>query len=385
MTKKEIKQNLIKEDFILTSNLKDKVLNRVGINKEEPKGSFRWAYSSLVLAFSLILVFSLFLIRTPEDYSTIFIDINPSINLKINKKEIVKEVIPLNEDGIIFTRDLELIDVHLDDAIDILVLEAVNNGYFTDDFANISVSTFNKSDEKASKINQKIQNRLKQNVSNININNFEEEAKEYDISPGKMAAINKAMEADSDLTFEEALKMSEDKLLKKINDKAKRNKENYEEKFLNNNKDEKRIIHLVNQMTSIINNINSRPGKQREAYYKFKGLYDEYLELKDSLSEEFLDGELLSDFENLLDLQDGLLEIINNLDDEESNKPGKEEDGKGKNSENEGGHGESSDTDGGKGQGNNSGDSEGKGKNKDEEDQTGNGNSQNQEGKKNRK
>lgn len=329
MNKREIKQNLIKEDYLLTSNLKDKVLTKVGLNKEhtinkQRRFNFKWAYSSLVLAFGLVLVFSLFIFKRPESYSTIFVDINPSLSLKVNTKEIVKEVTPLNEDGIIFILDMELVDLNLDDVIDIIVDEAINNGYFTEDFANVSISTLNKNQKQADKINNQVNNRLKDKVFNINIQNDSEEAKELGISTGKLNAIKKALEADESLTIDEALKMNEDKLLEKINNQAKNNKDKFEENFKEHNNDERKIIQLVNQMTSIINNINNRPGRQHEAYYNFKRLYDEYLVLIDIVDNDFLENDIINNFNNLLNDQEDLLDIINNLEDIDSNKPDKD-------------------------------------------------------------
>ncbi len=330
MKKNEIKQKLINEDYILTSSIKDKVMNKVGIKKERKPFNFRRVYGSLALAFSLILVFSLFIIKRPENYYTIFVDINPSISLKVNSKEVVKEVTPLNEDGIIFIADLELIDAQLDDAIDIIVSEALNIGYFTDDFANISVSTFGKHENKALKVNEQVERRLQQKVENIVIIDKKEEAKEHGISPGKMAAINKALEADEDLTLEKALKMNEKDLLEKIEDKARKNKQDFDDKFKHDNKDETRIIHIINQMNSIINNVKNRPNKQNSAYHNFKKLYEEYNMLLNKLSEEFLEGDIISDFKDLLDEETEFLDIINNLEDDrhDPNHPGKPDDDK---------------------------------------------------------
>ncbi len=328
MKKNEIKQKLINEDYILTSSIKDKVMNKVGLKKERKPLIFKRLYGSLALAFSLILVFSLFIIKRPENYYTIFVDINPSISLKVNTKELVKEVTPLNEDGIIFINDLELLDKNLNDAIDIIVNEAINVGYFTDDFANISVSTFGKEEDKAIKVNEQIEQRLKQRVGNIVITDLSEDAEELGVSKGKMTAINKALEADQDLTLEKALKMNEKQLLDKIEDKARKQQKDFDDKFKFDDKDETRIIHVINQMNSIIQNIKNRPGKQNEAYFKFKGLYDEYNMLIDKVSEDFLNTQIVKDFEIVLEEETDILDIVNNLDDnkETPGGPGKNDD-----------------------------------------------------------
>lgn len=364
-TNKEIKKLLIEEEKRFVPDMKEEIMNNLGLEEPETNRKIfnRFVYGGLVFATALILLLGLFVFVPKEDYSTIFIDINPSLSLKINRKNYVKEVKALNEDAIIFLEDIDLIETSIDKAIDLIFLRALNQGYFTDEEAKIKVEATNKNEKTAENINNRIRKRLSEQTHNVIVVDEKEEAEQYGVSSGKMALVNKALKADPNLTVNEALKLDDEKLLKIINQKADKEKEKYDDKFIENSQEEKRVLRLIQQMTVQLNNISDRPGNKIDACYKFKTNYDEYLNLKELLSEEFLNSRELVEFNDLLDNSEELLDIIENLPERENQeKPG----GPNKPSDKPQGPNKPEDKPSDKPE-NNPGNSDGPGKNKNEE------------------
>ena len=126
--------------------------------------------------------------------STITMDINPSIEIKLNKNNKVKSIKALNNDGKdIITNNIK--GKTLEDSLDIIVKNVIEKGYISEDQVTILLYS-------TGKINN---NELKFTVGNsfgaqsiatdiIFVNNITKEdeklAKQYNISPAKAAYIN---------------------------------------------------------------------------------------------------------------------------------------------------------------------------------------------------
>ena len=314
MNKKKLKQKLKQEDLVFVQNNKEEILYKVGINKTGKQFTItkKWSFAILSTVIVLIFIFSLFIFTT-NSKSTVFIDINPSLSLVLNNKNIVKEAKPSNEDGIVFLEDLTLLDLSIEDAIDLIVDRAFDNGFFTPENAQISFSAITSKQRTKEKINNKINERLHSKVNNIKIIDKTSDATSYGISPDKMAIINKALELDNSLTMEKAIKMKNKDLFLIISNKSESIINKYQQKLTNKNNNEQKFLKLIDQMQIVINNINTKPGKHNQAYIHFKNLYNVYLLLKESLSEEFLNIEAIHAFEDFLNTQKHLLEIIKSL------------------------------------------------------------------------
>lgn len=88
--------------------------------------------------------------------SVIGIDVNPSVELSVNRKEKVLKAEPLNADAEVILDDMDLEDVDLDIAVNALIGSMVRNGYLTELDNAILVTVANDNKEKASVLRQDV-------------------------------------------------------------------------------------------------------------------------------------------------------------------------------------------------------------------------------------
>lgn len=88
--------------------------------------------------------------------SIIGIDVNPSIELSVNRKEKVLKAEPLNEDAEVILDDMDLENVDLDIAVNALIGSMVRNGYLTELDNAILVTVANDDTKKASVLRQDV-------------------------------------------------------------------------------------------------------------------------------------------------------------------------------------------------------------------------------------
>ena len=150
--------------------------------------------------------------------SRIGIDVNPSIELKINKKNKVIDVIANNEDGNKILSDMDLNGSDMNVAINALIGSMVKNGYI-DELANsILISVEGNSLEENEKLRQEIVNQLNANLANNNFSivsqtlsnesELENIANQYNISLGKAKLIQDIIANNNLLTYEELANLS---------------------------------------------------------------------------------------------------------------------------------------------------------------------------------
>lgn len=156
--------------------------------------------------------------------SKVGIDVNPSVELKINQKEKVLEVIANNEDGEKIISDMDLKGSNINVAVNALIGSMVKNGYITELANSILISVENNNNQKAESLRQEILNQI--NMENISIIsqtvNEEKEltdlAKEYNISLGKVKIIKQIMTNNNLLTFDQLAELSINELNLILND-----------------------------------------------------------------------------------------------------------------------------------------------------------------------
>ena len=129
-------------------------------------------------------------------------DVNPSVELKVDKDDDVIEAIPLNNDGKKVLGDMEFDNVDLDIAVNAIVGSMIKNGYLTVDENSILVSVKNKDAKKENKLQDKISKEIDEILKSMSIdgsilsqslsddNEIEKIAKKYDISVGKAKLVN---------------------------------------------------------------------------------------------------------------------------------------------------------------------------------------------------
>lgn len=145
--------------------------------------------------------------------STIGIDVNPSIELTINKNEKVLDVIANNDDAKIILEGMDLSGSNINVAVNALIGSMVRNGYI-DELANsILISVDNPDSDESERLRQKIVDELNSFINsgnNISVvsqsissnSDAEALAKQYGISVGKLELIEKLIAKNNLYTYE---------------------------------------------------------------------------------------------------------------------------------------------------------------------------------------
>ena len=149
-----------------------------------------------------------FVVWNNRTVSTITLDINPSIEINLNKKEKVKSVIALNEDANnIINKNLN--GKAIDDAINVIVEKLVENDYaHGNDLVDVILYS------EGSISNSKIGNMLSKSLANQNIpvniitvekitKEDKKLAKKYNISPAKIAYVKSVTEEKENISMED--------------------------------------------------------------------------------------------------------------------------------------------------------------------------------------
>ncbi|MCX7922880.1 MAG: anti-sigma factor domain-containing protein [Clostridia bacterium] len=204
--------------------------------------------ASIAAVFLIILGLGYGVYSYNQPFSYVDIDINPSIELTINRYDRIIKAEAINNDGKVLLNAGSYKNKGIEDGIETLLEAAAKNGYIKSDSENAVVFTVVSSDdEKAEKIQNEIKTtageELKQNKDNANIVieratiERHREAKKIGLSPGKLALIEKAVELEpgkkvedfKDKPVKEIIKsIKEDSKLKDKNDDKKDKSDNNE-------------------------------------------------------------------------------------------------------------------------------------------------------------
>lgn len=160
--------------------------------------------------------------------TVISLDVNPSLEIQVNKKDQVLDVVPLNPDGEAILDGMNLYKTDLDVAVNALIGSMVQNGYITELSNTILVSVSNKDTDKADQIKESIVLDIRETLSQSDISadiyeqkvsetkDVQEIAKKYGISVGKASFLLKLTQQDSSLSLEELAQMSMEEIAKII-------------------------------------------------------------------------------------------------------------------------------------------------------------------------
>ena len=102
--------------------------------------------------------------------SIIDFDVNPSIELKTNKKEEIIEVNALNEEGKTILKDMDLEKVDLDVGVNAIIGSMLKNNYITEAQNSILVSVKNDDETKAKQLEERVSNEINELVKAQNLN-----------------------------------------------------------------------------------------------------------------------------------------------------------------------------------------------------------------------
>ncbi len=145
--------------------------------------------------------------------SVVSIDVNPSVELKLNKKEKVVSLSAVNDDGMQILKDADVVGMTAESAVETLLSEMTDKGYIDADKNSVLISVQNKDKESADKLSEKLLDSAYRSMGEKNgkgaviaqtLTENEDSARriaeEYGLSHGKAKLITKIMEKDSLLT-----------------------------------------------------------------------------------------------------------------------------------------------------------------------------------------
>ena len=160
--------------------------------------------------------------------SVVSLDVNPSIELKVNRSEKVLVCTPLNEDAKDILADMsngaDLKGAKLDVAVNAIVGSLVRNGYLDSISSAIMISVEDKDTARAEKLQRELSNTVdgvlqtseaKAAVLTQTLTQDagrEQQARENNISTGKAALVNHVLALNSALKFDELAKLSVEEL-----------------------------------------------------------------------------------------------------------------------------------------------------------------------------
>lgn len=169
-------------------------------------------YSRYAISFCLVFLIctagcSLFFI--PVTY--ISVDINPSIELELNRFDRIIEIIPYNQDGAELVKNISLKYKKYDEAILTFLESSEVEPYLSED-AQISISVASEYEDKNTEIQSRVIERTRHNYGNVSCHSSSEEdmknAHHAGMSFGKYRAFLELQELNPELTVEDVRDMS---------------------------------------------------------------------------------------------------------------------------------------------------------------------------------
>ena len=199
------------------------------INMETKKTTKR-KWTSLIAACLAVMLLGggLFYQRANAVASVVSLDVNPSIELKVNRSEKVLVCTPLNEDAKAILADMgngaDLKGAKLDVAVNAIVGSLVRNGYLSSISSAIMISVEDKDTTRAEKLQRELTDAVdgvlqtseaKASVLTQTLTQDtarDQQAQENNISTGKAALVNRVLAINPELQFDALAKLSVEEL-----------------------------------------------------------------------------------------------------------------------------------------------------------------------------
>ncbi len=153
--------------------------------------------------------------------SIVAFDVNPSIQLEVNKEEKVLSAEPLNADASKIMFDMDLKGTDLNVATNAIIGSMLRNGYLSDIANSILITVENGDDEKAAALQEQLVSEINQILGSNNIegsilsqtlstnnSDLQEKASTYNISIGKASLIEEILDTNSQYTFDQLAALS---------------------------------------------------------------------------------------------------------------------------------------------------------------------------------
>lgn len=152
--------------------------------------------------------------------TSVSIDVNPSIQLEVNRQEKVLSANPLNEDAQALLEGMELEGTNLKTAVNAVIGAMVQNGYLTDDTDSILLTVDNADADRGEAIQQELTQGINESLQQMSLSGsvfsqslsssseLEALASQYGISQGKAYWVQLLTQADSTLSADVLAQLS---------------------------------------------------------------------------------------------------------------------------------------------------------------------------------
>lgn len=162
---------------------------------------------SIIFAFILIAGVISSILWTNRTVATITLDINPSIEINLTKKEKVKSIVPLNDDAKdIISSDLK--GKSLNNALKSITNNLIDKGYIDED--RVEIILYSKGSIKSEEVESSIKNYFSEKQISADViiiksvtKDDEKLAKKYNISPAKVTYIKSITENNENISIED--------------------------------------------------------------------------------------------------------------------------------------------------------------------------------------
>lgn len=235
--KKEMEQHLKSAFQELTPNHAEEIWNMpvekaIGnewyLDRVPLKKTYRQVKFKVLSMIAACFVFctAMYLYRNLHVQTTVYLDVNPSVELQTNTREKVVRAVAHNKDGEKILADMNLEDTDVDVALNAILGSMVKQGYLSEAKHMILLSVEGDDQEKADALCVRLEKEVDDCLQSLigtgkvytqsmqNDSQTMEKAKEYGISPGKVVFIQKILGENPELEFETLAQMSMSELEK---------------------------------------------------------------------------------------------------------------------------------------------------------------------------
>lgn len=188
--------------------------------KDKEKNSSSWVKNLSFVVCGMFIafvgIFTTYKLDQAKVDSIIEFDVNPSVELKINKNEKVLEATSLNDDGEAILKGMDLKDTDIDVAVNAIIGSMLKNGYISELQNSILVSVKNDDSVKGKELETRITKEINDLLVSSKIEgaimtqtlDSNETGKDNTISVGKTKLINEIIAVNNTLKFEDLAKLN---------------------------------------------------------------------------------------------------------------------------------------------------------------------------------
>ena len=157
--------------------------------------------------------------------ATVYLDVNPSVELQINHRDKVLAADADNADGAVILEDMDLEDTDLDVALNAIIGSMVKHGYLNEARKMILLSVDSKNEQRAEELRQQISTELHADLASLlgsgsvldqsvaATDELKQLAKQYEITPGKALLLQRLTKENPNLDYEKLAKLPMNELI----------------------------------------------------------------------------------------------------------------------------------------------------------------------------